>query len=294
MKKLKIGRNDPCTCGSGKKYKKCCLNKIDYSSDPSYSSGSSYSSAPPSYSFYSSDASSPYVYLSSYEITSEPINSSEEYVALEESDSIKLDYMGSEIIEKNFKNLDDKILFLEDLIKRHPRLRRAYNLLSISYQKNSDTDKLKEIIERTYHHFPDYLFAKTSYVNLQMNDGNYNAFEEVFDGKFDLPMLYPERKVFHISEVVAMYTVSCQYYINTKNFENAEMYLNILEQLNFEDQVVESLRIRLSSAIMKTELPNQKDMTSVLRLFRSLRRFSNKKVQAWRKKTPSLDSKSPM
>jgi len=25
--KAKIGRNDPCPCGSGKKYKKCCLNK---------------------------------------------------------------------------------------------------------------------------------------------------------------------------------------------------------------------------------------------------------------------------
>ncbi len=25
----KIGRNDPCPCGSGKKYKKCCLNKQD-------------------------------------------------------------------------------------------------------------------------------------------------------------------------------------------------------------------------------------------------------------------------
>lgn len=23
----KIGRNDPCPCGSGKKYKYCCLNK---------------------------------------------------------------------------------------------------------------------------------------------------------------------------------------------------------------------------------------------------------------------------
>jgi preprotein translocase subunit SecA len=23
----KIGRNDPCPCGSGKKYKKCCGNK---------------------------------------------------------------------------------------------------------------------------------------------------------------------------------------------------------------------------------------------------------------------------
>ena len=25
--RLKIGRNDPCPCGSGKKYKKCCSNK---------------------------------------------------------------------------------------------------------------------------------------------------------------------------------------------------------------------------------------------------------------------------
>lgn len=24
---MKVGRNDPCPCGSGKKYKKCCLNK---------------------------------------------------------------------------------------------------------------------------------------------------------------------------------------------------------------------------------------------------------------------------
>ena len=24
---VKIGRNDPCVCGSGKKYKKCCMNK---------------------------------------------------------------------------------------------------------------------------------------------------------------------------------------------------------------------------------------------------------------------------
>jgi len=24
---VKVGRNDPCPCGSGKKYKKCCLKK---------------------------------------------------------------------------------------------------------------------------------------------------------------------------------------------------------------------------------------------------------------------------
>jgi tetratricopeptide (TPR) repeat protein len=29
MTKLKTGRNEPCPCGSGKKYKKCCLDKGD-------------------------------------------------------------------------------------------------------------------------------------------------------------------------------------------------------------------------------------------------------------------------
>ena len=27
IRQKKIGRNDKCICGSGKKYKKCCLNK---------------------------------------------------------------------------------------------------------------------------------------------------------------------------------------------------------------------------------------------------------------------------
>jgi uncharacterized protein YecA (UPF0149 family) len=26
-KSVKVGRNDPCPCGNGKKYKKCCLGK---------------------------------------------------------------------------------------------------------------------------------------------------------------------------------------------------------------------------------------------------------------------------
>ena len=37
----KIGRNDPCPCGSGKKYKSCCLGKETHvyrlKDDPTYS-----------------------------------------------------------------------------------------------------------------------------------------------------------------------------------------------------------------------------------------------------------------
>ena len=27
VRRVKIGRNDPCPCGSGRKFKKCCINK---------------------------------------------------------------------------------------------------------------------------------------------------------------------------------------------------------------------------------------------------------------------------
>ena len=29
LKRKRVGRNDPCPCGSGKKFKKCCLGSIN-------------------------------------------------------------------------------------------------------------------------------------------------------------------------------------------------------------------------------------------------------------------------
>ena len=35
IKNEKVGRNDPCPCGSGKKYKRCCLAKEEPKAHPS-------------------------------------------------------------------------------------------------------------------------------------------------------------------------------------------------------------------------------------------------------------------
>jgi len=29
VRRVKVGRNDPCPCGSGLKFKKCCISKVD-------------------------------------------------------------------------------------------------------------------------------------------------------------------------------------------------------------------------------------------------------------------------
>lgn len=42
MAKNKIGRNDPCPCGSGKKYKKCCLKPVTVRPGVSISAAKAY------------------------------------------------------------------------------------------------------------------------------------------------------------------------------------------------------------------------------------------------------------
>jgi len=29
VSRIRVGRNQPCPCGSGKKFKKCCISKVD-------------------------------------------------------------------------------------------------------------------------------------------------------------------------------------------------------------------------------------------------------------------------
>jgi SEC-C motif-containing protein len=41
----KIGRNDPCPCGSGKKYKKCCLAKDEQEALAAYKAASATATA---------------------------------------------------------------------------------------------------------------------------------------------------------------------------------------------------------------------------------------------------------
>lgn len=44
MLKVKLGRNDKCMCGSGKKYKNCCLDKTEQDQVSKYITGQSVSS----------------------------------------------------------------------------------------------------------------------------------------------------------------------------------------------------------------------------------------------------------
>jgi len=112
---------------------------------------------------------------------------------------------------------------LKKLIKKYPEVPQLKNYLMVAYQKKRMTDKANEIIFLINEKHPDYFFGKVSLANLYIENGEYQKVPEVLGSIFSISEIYPERDIFHISEVANFNVVVAKYYLekegtNSKNF----------------------------------------------------------------------------
>ena len=90
---------------------------------------------------------------------------------------------------------------------------------------------LSSYIMENYRRNPDYLFARLNYAELCLARGDYETVAEIFEHKFDLKLLYPKRRRFHISEVANLMGLMGVYLLETGECEAAEKYYEILSQI---------------------------------------------------------------
>lgn len=161
-----------------------------------------------------------------YEITSEPLYD-RQYKRLpnQVKDAIVRLYQDSQI------RPHQAIPELLALIKRYPKLAMLYNYLGIAYSNAGQLEKSEEVIRENYRHNPDYLFARLNYAELYRVQGDYEKIAEIFEHKFDLKLLYPHRKRFHISEVVNFMGLMGLYFFKTGEREAAESHYQILKEI---------------------------------------------------------------
>ena len=165
--------------------------------------------------------------LVEYEITTEPIHD-RHYRRLPNHIKDKIDDL-YEIVQKKF---DQTVISdLEALIKKYPNVPLLYNYLSMAYARSGDQEKYQKTIKKNYQLNPDYLFARLNYAELCAQQGNYEKIAEIFDHKFDLKLLYPKRKKFHLSEVANFMGFIGIYFLKTGKKELAEQYYKILAEI---------------------------------------------------------------
>ena len=126
----------------------------------------------------------------------------------------------------------ESIPHLLELIEQYPDLPQNYNYLHIAYKLLRDKENAERVLQETLERFPDYLFGRIAQANDCFNRGEIDRIPEIFEGKFDLGMLYPNRKQFHISEMLNFSFVMARYFHAKGNKDQAERYYTVMKQLD--------------------------------------------------------------
>jgi len=128
-------------------------------------------------------------------------------------------------INSTKKNKESKLLAY---IQQYPDIPQFKNRLSIYYELKGNREKAKEIKLFTHQQHPDYLFGKIAIALEYFYENKPEEMPALLGEHLELGALYPDRKIFHISEVMNYYKV-------------AALYLNAVDRSDEAWEVVEKM-----------------------------------------------------
>jgi tetratricopeptide (TPR) repeat protein len=171
------------------------------------------------------DTSTP-VYVTQYEITDEPIQEPS-YRRLPKSTKERLENL-YQVAQRQPRQAIPELIELQ---KKHPNVPQIYNYLAVAYAYAGEKEKAEQITQVNIRKNPNYLFARINQAQFLLAKKEYEKIPEVFEHKYDLQMLYPKRRKFHISEVANFMGVIGLYFARTNQREIAEKYNEILQEI---------------------------------------------------------------
>lgn len=178
----------------------------------------------------------------------------------------QLEPLGYECQDKKNKKIIDK---LTQLIVQYPTVPILKNYLSVAYNVQGNYRKAMEVNNWILTEHPDYLFAKVNKANECIDNGEFEKVTEILGEAMEIKLLYPERDLFHLSEVTNFYKVVIRYFAAIENQELAENRLKILKQIDPDDNnTIEAERflfpLRLKNAANRWKEQLDKRITPVV------------------------------
>lgn len=135
---------------------------------------------------------------------------------------------------------------VEEWLERFNHLPEIYNLLGYIYVRLKKIKKAEKLIEENYKHNPDNLFAKVNYADQCLRKGKLDEIPHIFQNKENLQELFPNRSIFHYSELIGFYTLLGFYYLKLGDREKAKDYCTFVKMIDPEDAAIRHLTKKLS------------------------------------------------
>lgn len=222
-------RNENCSCGSGRKYKKCCMNKP-------------------------SKEISPQIIIKESMITYDALEESAAMKAIPKDDkkSILAFY---HLVADNPKKILKKV---PEYIAKYPDIPMLYNFLYAAYCKTGLWREAMKLMKETLQLFPNYLFARVEYALYLLRRGEPEKAHRALGNAETLSELYPERKVFHVTEWNIFSYAMSLYWIQKKDINKAKVYLAIIQKISPNNVVIKNLQKKMKTNIFLNYLEKSK------------------------------------
>lgn len=141
-----------------------------------------------------------------------------------------------ETLDPNNKKIVEKLLFY---IEKYPKVAPLKNFLSIAYNSQGKIELAQQCNDWILAEHPDYLIARLNKVHTLIAKKEYEKIPEILGERLSLFPLFPERKVFHETEIGGYYYLVIKYCCITNNLALAEENLAFLKGLMPHNQQIE-------------------------------------------------------
>ena len=128
---------------------------------------------------------------------------------------------------------------LKKAIKQFPEVPALKNFLHVAYLGNDQVRQARAIQEEILVSHPDYLFGKIAVASEYLQAGKPEKARAVLGGELDLAKLYPDRDLFHASEVKNFYASVAVIHFETGEIEKGLGVQSALEKLVPGDPLLE-------------------------------------------------------
>jgi len=124
---------------------------------------------------------------------------------------------------------------LQEDIVRWPQNPDFWSCLGQVYERLEKNKEAEEIFATLPEKFPAYTIGKAEYAERLVLDEKLEQVPPLFDNHFDLPGAFPDRTVFHITEVLSFYYAMCMYFLRKGELLNAYCYYKTIYNLELAE-----------------------------------------------------------
>ncbi len=157
-------------------------------------------------------------------------------------DEVELVYHGA------LKGATWVVPMVRKLITKFPDYPPLKNYLMVAYEVQGQHRQMAKVLDEITRAHPDYLFGKLALAGRAQDRGNPGKFLEILGDNLDLRELYPERALFHISEIKHYYATVASFHCDQLQFEEALGIQAALAKLLPGEPVLEQIQMEIISA----------------------------------------------